>query len=129
MSLRILIVEDEFLIAMDLEFQVEEAGHTVVGVAATKAEAIALANAEKPDLALMDLQLAGPSSGIEAAKELRGTLNISSVLLSGSLHKVTEADIAEIAPIAMLSKPVLPNQIIQQLDRAGTRLASVHARV
>ncbi|MGB3722991.1 MAG: response regulator [Pacificimonas sp.] len=117
MPLRVLIAEDEFLIAMDLECQVEDAGHIVVGIAATKDKAIALAIDQRPDFAFMDLQLAGPSSGIEAAKQLRRQLGIGSVLLSGSLHKLTDSDIREIGPLAMLSKPVLGTQVQSELGR------------
>jgi CheY-like chemotaxis protein len=119
MTLRALIAEDEFLIALDLESQVEDAGHIVVGVASTQETAIVLAGQEQPDLVLMDLQLAGPSSGIEAAKTIRRAHGIKSVLLSGSLHKLTEGDIAQIEPLAMLSKPVLNTQVKDELDRAA----------
>jgi DNA-binding response OmpR family regulator len=63
----VLIVEDEFLIALDMEAALQDAGYSVCGIAATRAEALALAQADRPDIALVDLHLAdgvtGPSVG------------------------------------------------------------------
>lgn len=64
-----LIVEDEFLIALDMEAALEDAGYSVCGIAATQAEALNLARTHRPDVALVDLHLAdgvtGPSVGAE----------------------------------------------------------------
>ena len=122
-----LIAEDEFLIAMDLESQVENAGHIVIGIAATQDKVIAIAMRERPDLVLMDLQLAGPSSGIEAARHVRAEYGIASILLSGSLHQLTDRDIADIMPVAMLSKPVLPSEVERELDQVQASGSSANA--
>ncbi|MGX9857059.1 response regulator (plasmid) [Limimaricola variabilis] len=106
--MRILIVEDEVFIALDLEMQLMDLGHEVVGIAACKATAIELARAHAPDLALVDLHLAKQTSGAEAAAFLRADLGIPSIIVSGSLHELTEADIAAIAPVAMFGKPFSP---------------------
>ena len=66
-ALRVLIIEDEPIISMDLENLIEELGHTVVGVASTHAEAVELAQSGYPELILADIQLADGSSGLEAA--------------------------------------------------------------
>ena len=68
--MNVLIVEDEVLIAMHLELLVTGFGHEVCAIALSAAEAIAHAAAHRPDVALMDVRLAGGSSGIEAAGEL-----------------------------------------------------------
>ncbi|WP_370161504.1 response regulator [Limimaricola soesokkakensis] len=106
--MRILIVEDEVFIALDLEMQLMDLGHEVVGIAASKTAAVELAYAHVPDLALVDLHLAGPSSGAEAAVALRLELGIPSIILSGSLHELSEAEIAAIRPITLLGKPFSP---------------------
>jgi CheY-like chemotaxis protein len=103
--MRILIVEDEVFIALDLEMQLMDMGHEVVGIAACKATAIELASAHTPDLALVDLHLARSSSGAEAAAFMRADLGIPSIIVSGSLHELTEAEIFAIDPIAMIGKP------------------------
>lgn len=70
---RILIIEDEPIIALDIMTTVERAGHTVTGIAATRAEAVALARESPPELILADIQLADDSSGLDAVRDiLRG---------------------------------------------------------
>src|SRR5690606_5455739 len=66
----ILIIEDEPLIAMDIEQMVESLGHEVVGIARTRDEALALYRQEKPRMVLADIQLADGSSGIDAVNEI-----------------------------------------------------------
>jgi CheY-like chemotaxis protein len=108
---RVLIVEDEVLIAMDLEMRVEELGHEVVGTAVSEREAVEMARETSPDLVLMDLRLVGPSSGREAALAIRRELNVPSVILSGNVHEITDAEEAAMRPFAMLSKPIVGQQL------------------
>ncbi|WP_448204676.1 response regulator [Azospirillum sp. sgz302134] len=68
--MRILLVEDEVLIAMEQTFYLESAGHEVHGPASTAEKAIALAQEVKPELALVDIHLAQGSSGIDAARQM-----------------------------------------------------------
>ena len=68
--LRIAIIEDEALVALQMEDHLTDAGHEVVGTADTLVEAIALIEETRPDLALVDIQLAEGASGIEVAREL-----------------------------------------------------------
>lgn len=65
---RVLIVEDEALLAMDIEALVEDAGHQVVGEAASLREVEELGDEAAPDLAFVDIQLAQQSSGLDAAR-------------------------------------------------------------
>ncbi|MGR3498579.1 MAG: response regulator [Limimaricola soesokkakensis] len=116
--MRVLIVEDEVFIAMDLEVQLIDMGQQVTGIAVSKATALEMARADRPDLALVDLRLSGPSSGIEAAAIMRAELGIPIVLVSGSLHELTDDDLAEIAPIALLGKPYSPTNLAAVLAKA-----------
>ena len=75
-SKRILIAEDEGLIALYLERVLIRQGYDVVGMVATGEEAIRVADAERPDLALMDIKLAGALDGIETATQLRERFDI-----------------------------------------------------
>jgi len=68
--LRVLIVEDEALLAMELEAFLEDAGHQVVGIAESKDEAVAFAASRRPDLTFMDVHLADGPTGVEAAREV-----------------------------------------------------------
>ena len=76
---RILIVEDEFLIAMESESILMDAGHEVVGVAADEQQALSLAEQARPDLVLMDIRLARAGDGIEVAKAIRARCGIRSL--------------------------------------------------
>jgi CheY-like chemotaxis protein len=109
--MRVLIVEDEILIALDLEMRIEGLGHEIVGTAVSEQEAVKAARATLPDLVLMDLRLVGPSSGKAAALAIRRELDIPSIILSGNVHEITEAEKAAIRPFAMLSKPLVGQQL------------------
>lgn len=70
-ALRVLIVEDEALVAMEIEAILDHAGHQPIAQADDVASAVAAAEAQKPDLALVDMQLAQGASGLEVAAELK----------------------------------------------------------
>lgn len=115
--MKILIVEDNIFIALDLEAQLSEMGHQVVGIAVTAAAAIETARTAGPGLAIVDLQLADGSRGQDAAAVMRAEMDIPSVIVSGSLQAVTEEDRAAIRPLAMLSKPLLPDELRRAIAR------------
>lgn len=79
---RILIIEDEPIIAMDIEMIVRDLGHDVVAVATTHAEAVAEAQTHKPGLVLADIQLADNSSGIEAVQEILTGMNVPVIFIT-----------------------------------------------
>src|SRR5207249_3653676 len=70
MKARLLIVEDEAIVAMDLQQRLEHLGHEVVGTAATGEAAIQRAEEARPDVTLMDIRLKGEMDGIAAAAEI-----------------------------------------------------------
>ena len=115
--MRVLIVEDEALIAMDLEMQVEELGHRSVGYAATAQSALTIARSENPDIALVDLRLADGDDGRAVAATLRSELGVPSILISASLHGLTDTDLGRIVPLALLAKPIPPARLEMTLDR------------
>lgn len=82
--MRILIVEDEVIVALTMEDALSSAGHTVVGIARDEKNAVRLAKRERPDLALVDLYLAHDSSGADTARQMRETLGVPSVFVSGN---------------------------------------------
>jgi CheY-like chemotaxis protein len=67
---RVMIIEDEAIIAMDIAAIVQDMGHSVTGIASTRSEAVALAARARPDLILADIQLADKSSGIDAVNDI-----------------------------------------------------------
>lgn len=67
---RVLVIEDESVIALDLQDILEDLGHQVIGIANTHSEALRLGKTERPDLVLADIRLADDSSGVDAVKAL-----------------------------------------------------------
>jgi CheY-like chemotaxis protein len=100
---RILIVEDEGIIALFAESILVDAGHDVIGIAHTVKEALDLANAHAPDLVLLDIHLRGGESGVEVARALKGKARVA---FCTAEHKPeTLPGIAETNPIGFVKKP------------------------
>ncbi|WP_404382403.1 response regulator [Caenispirillum salinarum] len=115
MRLRVLIVEDEFFIATDLQDQVEELGCRVTGTAHNLESCKRVARAERPDIALMDLRLARGSSGIDASQWLRDELGVRCIFISGNLDGATRERLSAVEPIAFIGKPIIPHQLRRAL--------------
>ena len=81
-STSILIVEDEAIVAADLQSMLQYSGYTVAGSAATAERAVELARQHRPTLVLMDIRLAGPMDGITAAEAIRRELDLPVVFLT-----------------------------------------------
>ena len=102
---RILIVEDEMFIALEIQEVVVRAGHEVVGIAATADRAIALAEGTRPDVVLMDIRLAGERDCVEAAIEIRERFDIPSLIVSAHSDAETRLRAAPARPLGFLPKP------------------------
>ncbi len=111
--MRVLIVEDEALIAMHYEVAVEEAGFEVVGVAADAAEALALATRERPDAALVDMNLRDGPSGNEVALALHDGHGVCPVFVTANLAMVSPE--AKAVCCGLLHKPVPPTALVSAL--------------
>lgn len=113
---RILVVEDEPLIATLIKEILEESGYEAA-VASSGAEALALAFAAPPDLALIDIRLQGPMNGIEVACVLREQLGVPPIFLSGAAdpHLLESARLAR--PAGFLRKPFCPSQVFNEIER------------
>jgi CheY-like chemotaxis protein len=100
---RVLIIEDEPIIALDLENLVRETGHQVTGIATTCAEAIQMAKKTKPDLVLTDIQLADDSSGIDAATAILQEFDIPVIFITAYPERLLTGLRPE--PTYLISKP------------------------
>ncbi len=120
MKKKILIVEDEFIVADDLQLTLEHAGYEVCGIAATVNEAKESIKKERPGLVLLDIQLKGKLNGIDLAKELKEE-NIPFVYLSANANqKILElAKLTE--PYGFLVKPFREKDLLVSLDVAFYR--------
>jgi CheY-like chemotaxis protein len=103
---RILIIEDEPIIAMDIEMIVRDLGHDVVGVATTHREAVDEAQKHQPGLVLADIQLADNSSGIEAVQEILTDLKVPVIFITAFPERLLTGDRPE--PAFLLTKPYQP---------------------
>jgi DNA-directed RNA polymerase specialized sigma24 family protein/CheY-like chemotaxis protein len=105
----VLIIEDETFIAMDLESLVKNLGHSVIGVARTHADALALAKTRRPGLILADIQLADGSSGLEAVNELLRTFEVPVVFITAYPERFLTGERPE--PAFLISKPFQPAMV------------------
>lgn len=99
----VLIIEDEPLIAMDLEHLVTEIGHRVAAVARTHREAVEAVKRHQPGLVLADIQLADGSSGLEAVNEILGTIVVPVVFITAYPERLLTGDKPE--PVFLITKP------------------------
>ncbi len=102
-SARILIIEDEPIIAMDIESIVLELGHTSLGIADTREIAVRLAKDERPDLILSDIQLADGSSGVDAAKEILDQYSVPIIFITAFPERLLTGERPE--PTFLITKP------------------------
>jgi DNA-binding NarL/FixJ family response regulator len=116
--MRVLIVEDEAIIALHLAILVAELGHEVCATAASAAGAIALATLHNPHVVLMDVRLADGSSGIDAARELHEQQALRCIFLSANLDEPTRRALLPYEPIDFVGKPVLPVVLQRALKKA-----------
>lgn len=115
---RILVVEDDFLIAMQTESALAAAGFHVIGTAATAEEAVALAEKERPVLAVMDIRLASKRDGIDAARELYEALDIRCIFATAHDDESTRQRAAPYAPLGWLAKPYTTASLVALVTAA-----------
>lgn len=117
-SPRILLVEDDFLVSMEMETGLEEAGYEVAGIAATAEDAVALAAERRPALVVMDIRLAGDRDGVDAALEIYRTLGIRSIFASAHGDARTRARAAEAQPLGWVAKPYRVETLLKAVEEA-----------
>jgi CheY-like chemotaxis protein len=115
---RLLVVEDDPFICMEIEAIAEDAGHVVVGVAGRADEAVARALATLPDLVLMDIRLIGARDGIEAALEIRARAGIPSLFVSANTDRATVARAEPARPAGWVPKPFTRQQLLAAIAAA-----------
>lgn len=114
---RVMVIEDEAIIAMDITAIVREMGHGVTGVARTRKEAVALAASEKPDLILADIQLADNSSGVDAVNDILAQFdNIPVVFITAFPERLLTGNKPE--PAFLITKPYSEDQVRSAISQA-----------
>lgn len=105
----VLIIEDEPMIAMDLESIVEGLGHRVTGVARTHGEALKAVGKHKPGLVLADIQLADGSSGLDAVNEMLGSIAVPVIFITAYPDRLLTGERPE--PAFLITKPYQPDTV------------------
>jgi len=115
---RILIVEDDRVVARDIQQQLVRIGHTVVGMTTRGEDAVALSEATRPSLVLMDIRLEGPGDGIEAAQKIRERYQIPVVYLTAYADDETLRRASVTEPFGYLLKPFEDSQLRTAIEMA-----------
>ena len=102
---RILVVEDERIVARDIQYRLTEMGHTVVRITRGGEEAVRLAHELRPDLVLMDIRLDGRLDGIAAAQEIRTRMHVPIVFLTAYADEDTLHRARVTEPFGYVLKP------------------------
>jgi CheY-like chemotaxis protein len=113
---KVLIIEDEPIIALDLENLVTELGHEVVGTASTRDQAVKLALAKKPGLILADINLGEGGSGIDAVSEILASFDVPVIFVTAYPEKLLTGERPE--PTYLIAKPFLPETVQATVGQA-----------
>jgi CheY-like chemotaxis protein len=113
---KVLIIEDEPIIALDLENLVTELGHRVVAIAATKDDAVSKAKSERPGLVLADINLGEGGSGIDAVSEILASFDIPVIFITAYPEKLLTGERPE--PTYLIAKPFLPETVQATVGQA-----------
>ena len=103
---RILIVEDERIVAASLKLSLEQAGYVVPGSAGTGEQAVSMAMELQPDLILMDINLGSGMDGVDAVRRIHNNAPVPVIFLTAYADRVTLARAGDVAPFGFLVKPV-----------------------
>lgn len=117
-SAKILIVDDEVVVAEAIRRQLRSLGYLVVGVVASGPEAVQLAGEHRPDLILMDIKLQGPMDGIEAARTIQGRYAIPVIYLTAFSDEETLERARPTLPLAYLIKPFVSSDLRVAVEMA-----------
>jgi PAS domain S-box-containing protein len=126
MNGKVLIVEDEPIVALDLQEEVEQFGCEVIGLAESADEAMMMAAANRPDLALMDVRIIGSMDGIETARMLRHAHQVPVIFLTSYSDEVTTGRAAKEMPYGYLTKPFRSRELKAALS-VGLNRARIDA--
>jgi two-component system, response regulator PdtaR len=118
---RVLVVEDEALVAWEISELLGGLGYEICGVAATADEAIRIAAERRPDLILMDVTLKGPRNGIDAAAAIQAGHPARIVYVTAHSDPVTRAQMEATSPAGILHKPYTDRELERAVTSALTK--------
>lgn len=115
-STKVLIIEDEPIISLDLQSIVKEMGHDVVATATTRDEAVRAARRTGPGLVLADIKLADGSSGIDAVRQILSELEVPIVFITAYPERLLTGERPE--PTFLVTKPFVPETVRVAVSQA-----------
>lgn len=116
---KVLIVEDDLIIAMVIENMVKDLGHEVIGKTSTGEEAVDMALDLKPDIILMDIRLKGEMDGIEAVSKIREKMNIPVIYITGNSDQLNKERAEKTGFISLITKPFTKIDLDKSFQRAS----------
>jgi len=117
-KMKVLIVEDEQIIAFDLRMTLKLAGFEILPLASNADDAVEIALREKPDLVLMDIQLDGDRTGIDAAEDILKELDVPIIFQSGNHDIFQENSISELQQCSIIIKPISDKKLVSMINNA-----------
>lgn len=126
---RILIVEDDMIIAANISLQLSNLGYEVTGIETKGEEAIHHALETKPDIILMDIHLKGKTTGIDAAHEIHRFLDIPLIFLTANEDDATFEKAKETHPFAFISKPFTKQNLERTIALVEERIKETSATI
>lgn len=121
-ALRVMIVEDEYIIAVNIAMMVKIIGHTVTSICASGENALNKADVDKPDIILMDIKLNGKLNGIETASLIQSKTNIFVLFITSfsgnEVNNKIKEYLSKIKHYNLLHKPIEPYQLKVAIENA-----------
>lgn len=114
----ILIVEDESIIAMELEARVEDFGYISLGSASSAEEALAIIECKRPSVVLLDINIEGEINGLELAQKIRELYSLPFIFLSAYNNESHIQRATELGAVAFLNKPFLDEELQSAIESA-----------
>jgi CheY-like chemotaxis protein len=117
-QIKVLVVEDEGIVQLDLVARLTDLGYTVAAAASSGEAAIREASGTRPDLVLMDIRIKGPMDGIETASILRARFGIPIVFVTALYDPATIERAQALKPAGILTKPFRDHELELAIDAA-----------
>jgi CheY-like chemotaxis protein len=115
MKTKILIAEDEKIVALDIRNQLQGLNYEITSIVSTGEDAISECRKQRPDVVLMDIQLKGIKNGLQAASEIYSEMRIPIIHLTGSGKRIFDKNL--MYPLLFLSKPFEKRELREILEK------------
>lgn len=124
-KLKLLVIEDDFIIGADVAMQLTNAGYDVLGIISKGSDALSKLEDLKPDLILMDIHLKGEMDGIETAHQINKRFNIPIIYLTANADDATYQKARATKPYAFIAKPFSNVDLLRSIDLALEKMAEL----